>query len=172
MLYLLYLHDRPGLTGSCRLLVGHKRMRGSVRESERPGASENQARQTFDGEEKGGNSREYLLPRVSFAISRAFIPPCPLQGIDAMSSTFVRPEIAYNDLVLNENTYCKENVYNSQHLINNITSFAFGLFVFVPTCMSDKSKAINLRVCFTFKVSRMKASSIRIRTFLKPHSCL
>ena len=88
-----YLHDRPGLTGSCRLLMGHKRIRGSVRESERPGGSENQARQTFDGEEKGGNSREYLLPRVSFAISRVFIPPYPSQGIDAMSSTLVRPEI-------------------------------------------------------------------------------
>ena len=96
--------------------MGHERMRGSVRESERPGASENQARQTFDGEEKGDYSREYLLPRASFAISRAFIPTCPSQGIDAMSSTFVMPEIAYNDLVLNENTYCKENIYNSQHL--------------------------------------------------------
>ena len=129
MLYLLYLHDRPGLTGSRRFLVGHKRMRGSVRESKRPGASENQARQTFDGEGKGGSSRAYLLPRVSFAISCAFIPPCPSQGIDAMSSTFVRPEIAYNDPLLNENTYCKENIYNSQHLVNNIISFSFCLFV-------------------------------------------
>ena len=129
MLYLLYLHDRPGVTGSCRLLVGYKRMRGSVRESERPGASENQARQTFDGEEKGGYSREYLLPRASFAISRALIPPCPLQGIDAMSSTFVMPEIACNDPLLNENTYCKENIYNGRRLINNIISFSFCLFV-------------------------------------------
>ena len=104
-------------------------MRGSVHESERPVASENQARQTFDGEEKDGSSREYLLPRVSFAISRAFIPPSPSQGIDAMSSTFVRPENAYNDAVLNENTYCKENIYNSQHLVNNIISFSFCLFV-------------------------------------------
>ena len=110
--------------------MGHERMRGSVRKSERPGASENQARQTFsDGEEKGGYSREYLLPRASFAISRALIPPCPSQGIDAMSSTFVMPEIACNDPLLNENTYCKENIYNGGRLINNIISFSFCLFV-------------------------------------------
>ena len=99
--------------------MGHERMRGSVRESERPGASENQAR----------HSREYLLPRASFAISRAFIPTCPSQGIDAMSSTFVMPEIACNDPLLNENTYCKENIYNGRRLINNIISFSFCLFV-------------------------------------------
>ena len=128
MLYLLYLHDRPGLRSSCRLLVGHERMRGSVRESERSGTSENQARQMFDGEEKSGYSREYLLPRALLVISRAFIFPCPLQSSDAMSSTFVKPEIAYNDPVLNENTYFKENIYNGQHLIN-IISFAFCLFV-------------------------------------------
>ena len=148
MLYLLYLHDRPGLTGSCRLLVGHKRMRGSVRESERRGASENQARQTFDGEQKGANSREYLLPRVSFAISRAFIRPCPSQGVDAMSSTFLRPEIAYNDPVLNENTYCKENIYNSQHLVNNISSFSFCLFVwlvlFLLACLTRAKRVKSL----------------------------
>lgn len=64
--------------------------------------SEYQAKQTFDGEGKGGNSREYLLLRASLAFSRAFIPPCPLQGSYAMSSTFVMPEIAYNDPVLDK----------------------------------------------------------------------
>ena len=92
-----------GLSSSCRLLVGHERVCGSVRESEWPGASEYQARQTFDGEGKGGNSHEYLLPLASFAFSLAFILPCPLLGSYAMSSTFVKPEIAYNDPVLNEN---------------------------------------------------------------------
>ena len=47
--------------------------------------------------------KEKAAIRASFAISRAFIPLCPLQGIDAMSSAFVMPEIAYNDPALNEN---------------------------------------------------------------------
>ena len=39
--------------------------------------------------------------------------------------------------------------------------------------MSDKGKAINLGICFTFKATRMKASSIRIcRNIFKPHSDL
>ena len=61
--------------------------------------------------------------------SRAPLSPCPSQGIDAISSTFVMPEIACNDPLLNENTYCKENIYNGRRLINNIISFSFCLFV-------------------------------------------
>ena len=114
-----------GLRSSWSLLVGYERICGSVRESEWPGASEYQARQTFDGEGKGGNSREYLHPRASFAISLAFIPPCPLQGIDDMSSAFVMPEIAYNDPALNQNDSLQRNIIHGQQLINNIISFAF-----------------------------------------------
>ena len=86
-----------------------------------------------------------------------------------MSSTFVKPEIAYNDPVLIENAYCEKNIVYGQHLINNIISFTFCLFVFVPTCVSHKGKAINLGVCFNFKATGMKTSSIR-RDIFKPHS--
>ena len=76
------LHDRPGsLPGSQKLL------------------------------QVARGPRESMWKRTRFAFSRAFILPCPLQGSYAMSSTFVKPEIAYNDPVLNKNEFLQRK-YN------------------------------------------------------------
>ena len=72
-----------GLSSSYRLLVGHERVCGNVREREWPGASEYQAKQTFDGEAKGGNSRDTFFhlrpsrsraPLFSLALCRVVMP--------------------------------------------------------------------------------------------------